>query len=67
MELLVLKLYQHASCSLTSEKAYGDGVFELAQKHLIPMKFSLTTAKRKPASKYAPPDSFEGIVDRYTT
>ena len=23
MELLVLKLYQHASCSLISEKAYG--------------------------------------------
>ena len=25
MELLVLKLYQHASCTLISEKAYGIG------------------------------------------
>ena len=26
MELLVLKLYQHASCSLISEKAYDENI-----------------------------------------
>ena len=58
---------------LTTQVYYisGDGALELAPKpktwrsnQLILMKFSLTTAKREPVSKYAPPsDSFIGNKD----
>ena len=39
MELLVLKLYQHASCSLILEKAYD--MHGVCDKHFLPIPLFL--------------------------